>query len=161
MQHIHDYSYMEYERPALLGAISGGIGHESINGTAAVFWLPDAVYFEAQLYGLPPSEVFGFHIHDGVVCGPAEDGFSAAGSHLSLCPEDAWCGRHPYHAGDLPPIFSDREGTAIMGVYLDRAVVADISGRTIVVHSGKDDFKSQPAGNSGVRIACGILAENL
>ncbi len=161
MQHIHDYSYMEYERPALLGAVRGGIGHEEINGTAAVFFLPDAVYFEAQLYGLPPSEVFGFHIHDGLVCGTAESGFADSGKHLSLCPEDAWCGRHPYHAGDLPPLFSDGNGTAVMGVYLDRATVADISGRTIVVHSGKDDFKSQPAGNSGVRIACGILAENL
>ncbi len=161
MQHIHDYSYIGHERPALLGSISGGLGHEEINGTAAVFLLPEAVYFEAQLYGLPPSEVFGFHIHDGLICGAVEGGFSESGSHLSLCPEGTWCDRHPYHAGDLPPIFSDVNGTAIMGVYLDRAQVSDISGRTIVLHSGRDDFSSQPAGSSGVRIACGILAENL
>lgn len=161
MQHIHDFSYIAYERPALLGAIKGGIGHEDITGTVAVFRLPQAVYLEAQLYGLPPNEVLGFHIHDGVVCGPAEEGFEAAGKHLSLCPEGTWCARHPYHAGDLPPIFSDAKGNAVMGVYLDRVVIDDISGRTIVVHSGKDDFRSQPAGNSGVRIACGILMRNL
>ena len=161
MQHIHDHSYMEYERPALLGNISGATGHENINGTAAVFWLPNAVYFEVQLYGLPQSEVLGLHIHDGFVCGTPDSGFEEAGKHLSLCPEGTWCDRHPYHAGDLPPVFSDVNGTAIMGVYLDRAVISDISGRTVVLHAGKDDFMTQPAGASGIRIACGILAENL
>lgn len=161
MQYIHDYSYMAFERPALLGTISGGVGHSGINGTAAVFWLPQAVYFEAQVYGLPPSEVFGFHIHDGLVCGAAQDGFAEAGAHLSLCPDGTWCARHPYHAGDLPPLFSDEDGTAVMGVYLDRVTVSDISGRAVVIHGGRDDFTTQPAGNSGIRIACGILAENL
>ena len=160
MQHIHKFSYVESERPALLGLLSGGFGHEDIRGTTAVFWLPDALYLEAQLEGLPASEVFGFHIHDGVIC-TAEDGFSDAGSHLDLCGDGVWCGRHPYHAGDLPPIFSDENGTAVMGVYLDRARVEDISGKTIILHSRADDFTSQPAGNSGIRIACGILAENL
>ena len=113
MQHIHKYSYIESERPALLGLLSGGFGHEDIKGTAAVFWLPDAVYLEAQFEGLPGSEVFGFHIHDGVIC-TAENGFSDAGSHLDLCEDGVWCGRHPYHAGDLPPIFSDEDGTAAL-----------------------------------------------
>ena len=58
MQHIHDFSYIAYERPALLGAIKGGIGHEDINGTVAVFRLPEAVYLEAQLYGLPREKAF-------------------------------------------------------------------------------------------------------
>ena len=161
MQHIHKYSYIEHERPALLGTLKGGQGHENIDGTASVFWLPDAVYFEIQLYGLPASDVFGLHIHDGIVCGPADSGFTESGSHLSLCPEGTWCDRHPYHAGDLPPLFSDQNGDAVMGVYLDKAVVSDISGRTIVLHSMRDDFSSQPAGDSGIRIACGVLTENL
>lgn len=161
MQHIHNYSYIEFERPALLTELSGGDGNEQIHGTAAVFWLPDSVYFEVQFYGLPVSEVLGLHIHDGLVCGMAEDGFAESGKHLSLCPEGTWCDRHPYHAGDLPPLFSDENGNAVMGVYLDRAVIADISGKTLILHSGKDDFTSQPSGNSGVRIACGVFAENL
>ncbi len=151
---------MGSERPALIGLLSGGLGHEDINGTAAVFWLPDAVWLEAQFDGLPASEVFGFHIHDGTVC-TAENGFSDAGSHLDLCGEGVWCGRHPYHAGDLPPVFSDGDGAAVFGVYLDRARIEDISGKTIVLHSRPDDFRSQPAGDSGIRIACGILSENL
>ncbi len=160
MQHIHKYSYMESERPALIGLLRGGLGHEDISGTAAVFWLPDSVYLEAQFEGLPASQVFGFHIHDGVVC-TTENSFSDAGEHLDLCGEGVWCGQHPYHAGDLPPVFSGEDGTVVLGVHLDRAQVENISGKTIVLHSRPDDFTSQPAGNSGIRIACGILAENL
>ena len=160
MQHIHKYSYIQSERPALLGTIRGGLGHENISGTAAVFWQPDGVYFEAQLYGLPESEVLGLHIHDGFVCGE-ESGFAQAGEHFSLCPEGTWCSQHPYHAGDLPPVFSDGEGNAVLGVYLDKVLVSDITGRTLILHSGRDDFKTQPAGGAGVRIACGVLAENL
>lgn len=160
MQHIHEYSYMSSERPALLGILNGGVGHEDIKGLAAVFWLPDAVWLEAQFEGMPASEVFGFHIHDGAVC-TSENSFSDAGGHLDLCGEGVWCGQHPYHAGDLPPIFSDTNGSATMGVYLDRALVENFSGRTIILHSRPDNFTSQPAGNSGIRIACGILTENL
>ncbi len=161
MQHIHNYSYIQHERPALIGTIRGGLGHEDINGTTAVFWLPDALYLETQLYGLPKSEVFGFHIHDGILCGTVDSGFTEAGKHLSLCPDETWCNQHPYHAGDLPPVFSDADGNAVFGVYLDKATVADVSGHTIVLHSRRDDFDTQPSGDSGVRIACGVLAENL
>ena len=135
-----------------MATIRGGLGHETINGTA--------VYFEAQLYGLPDSEVLGLHIHDGAVCN-AESGFTEAGEHLSLCPDETWCDQHPYHAGDLPPIFSDVDGNAVMGVYLDKTLVSDISGHTLILHSKRDDFKTQPAGDAGIRIACGVLAENL
>ncbi len=160
MQHIHDYSYIGFERPALLGRLSGGLGHEEIAGTAAIFLLPDALYLEVQFRGLPASEIFGFHIHDGVVC-TTESSFEDAGGHLDLCGEGVWCGRHPYHAGVLPPIFSDENGDAVMGVYLDKARVEYVSGKTIILHSGRDDFSSLPVGSSGIRIACGILAENL
>lgn len=160
MQHIHRYSYMASDRPALFGIVRGGAGNENVHGTASVFWLPDAFYFEIQMYGLPKSEVFGLHIHDGLVCG-SEDGFAAAGGHFSVCPDGTWCNRHPYHAGDLPPVFSDENGEAVFAVYIDKATVSEISGKPIVLHGGLDDFSTQPSGNSGMRIACGILAENL
>ncbi len=163
MQHINDYSYMAFERPALMGTLKGGPGAENADGTAAVFWLPGALYLQAEFTGLPPSEVFGFHIHEGYICGePREDGsFAGTGEHYSNCPEDMWCGRHPYHAGDLPPVFSDAEGKASMQVYLDKASVEEISGRVVILHSMRDDMTSQPAGDSGKRIVCGVLAEYL
>lgn len=162
MQHIHRFSYMESERPALVGILHGGLGHEDINGTAAVFWLPEALYFEAQFTGLPPSEVFGLHIHDGIFCGSAENGFEEAGDHFTNCGDiGIWCDKHPYHAGDLPPVFSDEDGNAVMGVYLGKVSAEEISGKTIVLHNMRDDFTTQPSGGSGVRIACGIIGEYL
>lgn len=163
MQHINKFSYMESERPALMGILKGGIGAENAEGIAAVFWLPEAVYLQADFTGLPPSEVFGFHIHEGFICGEARESnqFSEAGGHFSNCPDEMWCGRHPYHAGDLPPVMSDAEGSASMQVYLDKASVEEISGRVIVLHSMRDDFSTQPSGDSSTRIVCGVLAEHL
>lgn len=163
MQYINKFSYLESERPALSGIMKGGPDAENAEGIVVVFWLPDALYLQADFRGLPPSEVFGFHIHEGYICGEArgENTFAGAGGHYSNCAEGMWCDRHPYHAGDLPPIFSDADGNASMQVYLDKANVSELSGRVLILHSRRDDFKTQPAGDSGTRIVCGVLAEYL
>ncbi len=159
--HVNRFSYMAAERPALIGHIRGGIRNPDIIGLAAVHWLPDGLFFTAEINGLPPSEVLAFHVHEGAVC-RASDDFSEAGDHLSNCGgDDIWCGRHPYHAGDLPPVMSDENGYAFMSVYIGKASVSDYSGRTVIVHNNKDDFTTQPSGASAVRIACGVLTENL
>ena len=62
----------------------------------------------------------------------------------------------PYHAGDLPPLFSSH-GQAYMAVLSGRFRIPEVLGRTIVIHSGPDDFTPQPAGNSGKKIACGVI----
>ena len=84
-----------------------------------------------------------------------------AGEHLSLCPEGTWCAQHTYHAGDLPPIFSDSSGYAAMEIFIGKAKVSDFSGKPVILHSMHDDFAMQPSGNSGKRIACGTFAEVL
>ena len=63
---------------------------------------------------------------------------------------------HPKHAGDLPPLLLCNGG-AFLAVRTDRFRVEDILGRTVVIHSGPDDFKSQPAGNAGKKLACGVI----
>lgn len=163
MQHINKFSYMGSDRPALMGIMKGGMGMENAEGITSVFLIPGAIYLQADFKGLPPSEVFGFHIHEGFICGEARsaDGFAGAGGHYSNCPEGMWCDLHPYHAGDLPPIFSDAQGNASMQVYLDKATIEELSGRAIILHSRRDDFESQPSGDSGMRMVCGVLAENL
>ncbi len=160
VNHVHQFSYMASERPALVGHIRGGVRNPDITGLVTVYWLPDGLYFTTEINGLPPSEVLGFHVHEGTVCS-AENGFADAGEHLSECGDNIWCGKHPYHSGDLPPIMSDENGYANMSVYLGKANVADYSGRTVIVHNNKDDFTTQPSGGSMLRIACGILTENL
>lgn len=63
---------------------------------------------------------------------------------------------HPNHAGDLPPLLS-AGGYAKMTVLTGRFRVDEIVGRTLVIHNGVDDFTGQPSGNSGKKIACGII----
>ena len=63
---------------------------------------------------------------------------------------------HPMHSGDLPPLLS-ATGRAYMAVLTDRFSIGQIIGKTVVVHSRADDFQSQPAGNAGEKIACGVI----
>ena len=115
------------------------------------------VSVEAEIFNLPKgvmckSGVFGFHIHEGDSCtGNEKDPFLDTKGHYNPkeCP-------HPYHAGDLPPLF-ENQSYAKMSVLTDRFTVEEIIGKTVVIHSRADDFTSQPAGNAGEKIACGII----
>jgi len=110
------------------------------------------VLVTVQVSGLPrenPSGFFALHIHEGTDCGG--EIFSNTGSHYN--PGET---PHPDHAGDLPPLMLCNGG-AFMSVGTDRFRVMDIIGRTVVIHSGSDDFRSQPAGNAGTKIACGVI----
>ena len=95
---------------------------------------------------------FAYHIHEGSACrGSATDPFSAAGGHFN----PAGCS-HPYHAGDLPPLLGC--GGDAMTVFLtNRFRLDEVIGRTVVIHENADDFTTQPAGNAGARIACGVI----
>lgn len=156
------FAYIENETPALIAGLGGSAQYPAVQGTAFVYWLPVGFYMVVELKGLPPSQVFGLHIHDGTVCAPLDgEAFSQAGKHLNNCGEGLWCSRHPYHAGDLPPVFSNAQGEAVMQIYMDRAALDEVAGKPLVLHRMPDDFKTQPAGNSGIRIACGVLAQNI
>lgn len=63
---------------------------------------------------------------------------------------------HPYHAGDLPPLFS-ANGNAVLEVLTDRFNIHQIIGKTIIIHRNPDDFTTQPSGNAGEKIACGVI----
>ena len=106
----------------------------------------------ADVAGLPQDNAagfFGFHIHEGTACTGA--GFADTGGHYN--PGNAG---HPDHAGDLPPLMS-QQGRAHLAVRTDRFRVQDVLGRTVVIHGHPDDFHTQPAGDSGTRIACGVI----
>ena len=66
--------------------------------------------------------------------------------------------KHPYHSGDLPPLFS-KSGQAWMSVYIQKFTPDQIVGRTVIIHEKADDFTTQPSGNSGKMIACGQIIE--
>ena len=98
------------------------------------------------------QRIFGFHIHEGTRCsGTSVDHFADAGSHYnpSNCP-------HPMHAGDLPPLFVNN-GRAWFATITPQFTGSDVIGHTVIVHSDPDDFHTRPSGNSGEKIACGMI----
>ena len=102
--------------------------------------------------GLPRESETGFfalHIHEGGSC--SGENFSDTGGHYNPHNE-----AHPRHAGDLPPLLLCGGG-AYLAVLTDRFSVADVIGRTVVIHGGADDFHTQPAGNADTEIACGVI----
>ena len=135
--------------PSLSAVIYGGEWSRPLRGTVKFFQMPGGVLVEAEITGLPGNGFYGFHIHEGGNCdGP---GFAATGKHY-----DPTNMPHPMHVGDLPPLLS-AGGKAYMMVLTDRFSLREILGRTVVIHSKPDDFSTQPSGNSGVKIACGVI----
>ncbi len=141
--------------PAARASLRGDASHRGLHGTVSFYPARGGTLVVAELYGLPakPSDgVFGFHIHEGAACrGEGQDPFSETGGHFNPG------GRpHPYHAGDMPPLFGNA-GYAYLAFFTNRFTPAEVVGRTVVIHSGPDDFTTQPSGNSGRKIACGEI----
>ena len=116
------------------------------------------ILIQAEIEGLPVTNdicrgnFFGFHIHEGTACSDINpDAFADAKMHYNPtnCP-------HPFHAGDLPPLLSNNS-YAYMQVISNRFSLDDIIGKTVIIHDKPDDFTTQPSGNSGQKIACGII----
>jgi Cu-Zn family superoxide dismutase len=118
-----------------------------------------------DLSGLSPG-VHGFHIHAKPACGPAENegkmaaGF-AAGGHFDPAQSKKHLG--PYdadgHQGDLPPLVVAADGKATLPVLAPRLGVKDVTGHSIMIHEGGDNYSDQPKplGGGGARIACGVI----
>lgn len=125
-------------------------GH-GITGSVRFYQTAYGVLVYAQVRGLPetPTQIYGFHIHEGRDCGPAPYENALGHFNPGSLP-------HPRHAGDLPPLFGNR-GFAILAFLTDRFRADQIIGRTVIVHRAPDDFTTQPAGASGDRIACGLI----
>ena len=138
-------------RPTAIATVRGGSDAPNLFGTVRFYQKREGVLVVAHVMHLPPSGngFFAFHIHEGASC--TGENFADTGSHYN--PEKL---PHPRHVGDLPPLLS-YGGRAYLAVMTDRFRVRDILGRSVVSHSGADDFVTQPAGNAGQKIACGII----
>jgi Cu-Zn family superoxide dismutase len=141
--------------------IKGSPAFPAVRGRVSFYQTGQGVAVLTEITGLPDAEgalpgcdypVFAMHIHEGGSCtGNTEDPFADTGGHYNpgKCP-------HPAHAGDLPPLFSNG-GTAWSAVLTDRFTLNEIVGRTVILHRNPDDFTTQPSGNSGEKIACGVI----
>lgn len=145
-------------RPRAAAEIFGSESYPDISGVVRFYQVNKGVIVYAEISGLPHSKVpcddhiFGFHIHEGNSCsGNAEDPFADTMSHY-----DTGKCEHPHHSGDMPPLFGN-DGLAIMMFFTNRFSIEEIIGRTVVIHDMPDDFKTQPSGNSGKKIACGVI----
>ena len=142
---------MQNNRHTAIAHIGGGEEYPALRGTIRFFQRRSGTLVVAEISGLPDSETgfFAFHIHEGDNC--CDFGFPNTGGHYDPAGEP-----HPLHAGDLPPLLSVR-GRAYSQVLTGRFSVEDVVGRTVVIHSGPDDFTTQPSGDPGTKIACGVI----
>ena len=117
------------------------------------------IHVTADLTGLPPGK-HGFHIHEKGDCSAPDA--SSAGGHFN--PANAPHGNPhagPHHAGDFGNLEADKSGKAHFETMFDDITLTDgpnsIIGRAVIVHANEDDLKTQPTGNAGARLACGVI----
>jgi Cu-Zn family superoxide dismutase len=140
-------------KPTQGNAASGWVRFEQRSG---------GVLVTAEVRGLKPNTEHGFHVHEKGDCS-APDAMSAGGHFNPASSPHAHYLQGARHAGDMSNLMADASGVARYSYTSDMLSVAGgaangVIGRAVVVHRDPDDYKSQPAGNSGPRIACGVVA---
>ncbi len=148
--------------------VAGSPAYPKIRGTVVFTEAQGGTNVQADIAGLPttPTNFFAFHLHSGN-CGGTPTGtsysgttdyFPQTGEHYN--PDNQ---PHPMHAGDFPVMLSaaTKGGSAHLSFFTPRFAVQEAVGRAVVVHYNPDDYRSQPAGDSGVKIACGnVIAQS-
>lgn len=144
-----------YERPEAAAWVTGNTANPRLSGLVKFYQTTyGGVLVEAEIFNLPNIEIQGssnfyaFHIHE---FGNCSDNFQKAGGHFN--PTNA---SHPNHAGDMPPLMGN-QGYAWTAFYDKRFTIDEIIGKSVIIHAGRDDFTSQPSGDSGPMIGCGEI----
>lgn len=141
--------------PRSQAMIRGDAQYSGLHGNVSFYPIEEGTLVTAEVYGLPTNtktQIFAMHIHEGGSCtGNQTDPFAATGGHYN--PTNM---PHPLHAGDLLPLFGN-DGFAYYSFYTDRFKPDEVVGHTVVIHIDPDDFRTQPSGASGSKIACGVI----
>ena len=150
-------------KPIAYAKINGGTFAPDISGYINFYNVAGGTEVLVEVWGLPlykpgqgdidPIGPLGFHIHENGVCEikDKDKPFDSAGGHYNPTNQP-----HGNHAGDFPVIFSNN-GFARMSFFTDKFKPEDIIGKSVIIHQNPDDYRSQPAGDSGKRMACGII----
>lgn len=142
---------------ANLAAASGSLASGQLKLTA----MGDGVHVTGSVGGLKPNGTHAFHIHEKGDCSAADA--SSAGGHFNPGGEPhGRISKPQHHAGDNDNLVANAQGVATVdahfsGVVLGGGGSTDVVGKAVVVHADPDDYTSQPAGNAGSRIACGVI----
>ena len=134
-------------------------------GSVTITQLARGVQVVLDASDLPAGE-HAFHIHAVGACEPPE--FASAGGHANPTgAEHGWDNPNGHHAGDLPNVHVGDDGTLSLELLTDAVMLGqspnslfDADGAAVVLHQEPDDYQSDPAGNAGPRIACGVLAKS-
>jgi len=134
--------------------IEGEVVFQEVNGGTIVYativGLPN---FQPGQNGRNPIGPHGFHIHQNGTCeiGNPQDPFQAAGEHWNPTNQP-----HGNHAGDFPVLFSNN-GYSYLAFFTNKFTVDNAIGKSVIIHQNPDDYRTQPAGDAGKRLACGFI----
>lgn len=143
---------------ASLGPTQGN----AVRGLVVFHQMADGqVMVHARVSGLKPNGEHGFHVHEKGDCA-STDG-SSAGGHFNPDGQPHGPQGAAHHAGDMPSLKADANGMADQKFTLSAgptvaAGAASVVGRSVIVHANPDDYATQPTGNAGGRLACGVIA---
>lgn len=134
------------------------IGHAQISEEA------DGIRFALQLRGLEPGSAHGLHVHEKGVCTPPT--FESAGGHFNPTQRvHGFADPNGPHLGDLPNVTADENGQIVTNVIAndvtrgtEQTGLRRPGGTALVLHESADDYLTNPSGNSGARIACGVIS---
>ena len=132
-----------------------------VTGTLTAMPMGNGVHLTGNIAGLAPGSTHAFHIHEKGDCSAAD--FTSAGGHFNPTAQPhgrAAQGMH--HMGDSDNLVADAKGVArvdahFKGVVIGGGALNDVLGKAVIVHAGADDYTTQPTGNAGGRIACGVI----
>ncbi|UNK42565.1 superoxide dismutase family protein [Luteimonas sp. S4-F44] len=135
-------------------------GHETA-GTLRFATVDGRIQVTGTVTGLPPGGTHGFHVHEKGDCS-APDGTSAGGHFNPASSDHGRVGHGAHHVGDSDNIVAGTDGTASVDTWLEGATLGDgaptdIVGKAVIVHANADDYVTQPTGNAGDRLACGVI----
>ena len=147
--------------PPKAHAVLTGASGKTVTGDINLAPTGDGVMLTGTVDGLAPNSEHGFHVHEKGDCSAVDA--SSAGGHFN--PDNTKHGNPTsgeHHLGDMPNIVSDAMGHAevsatILGATLGDGGAHDLMGKAIIVHDKPDDYTSQPSGNAGARVACGVI----
>jgi superoxide dismutase, Cu-Zn family len=134
----------------------------SVAGRVTFVQESDGVHVSANVSGLQPNTEHGFHVHEKGDCSSG-DGMSAGG-HFNPDGNPHGPQSAAHHAGDMPSLTADSYGNATASFVLKGVTIggggADLVGKGLIVHRDPDDFKTQPTGNAGARVACAVIVKS-
>lgn len=149
------FKVLRDETPVASAKIGGNSSYPNLSGMVEFYQIPlRGVLVSAEISGLPVGNwdeqrgFFAMHIHE---VGDCTLPFDKVGSHYNPTDEP-----HPYHSGDLLPLLNNR-GYAWSAFYDERFSINDIIGRAVIIHLHRDDFTTQPSGDAGEMIGCGVI----